>query len=93
MISITEYADIINVEIVIRYYPNQDTRFSASFERAEVMEGGCLAGFHGNGKSPKEAVDDCLSQIKGKRIAIGAYTDNRREFVVPVSIVGLEDRF
>jgi len=81
--KLLEFADIIDKEIVIIYYPNQNCRFSASFDGAEIMDRGFLLGNYGNGKTPEESLKDYTKQIVGKRIVFGAYTDNRKEFVVP----------
>ena len=84
--DIQEYADAINVEIHLKRYENQDNRWMAEFPDCELMEDGCLASAYGNGKTPDEAIRDYVNQIAGKRIAIGAYTDGRREFNVPASL-------
>jgi hypothetical protein len=86
--NITEYADAINVEIVLRYYPNQNGRWMAEFDDTYVMENGCLRGSFGNGRSPHGAMMAYADEIRGKRIAINSGKPRRREFVVPVTLGG-----
>lgn len=81
--NIYDYADVLNLELEILYYPNQKRRFTASFKRAEVMQKGFLAGTYGNGKTPDLAINDYVEQIKGKRIAINAMSKDRMEYDVP----------
>ena len=81
--TIFEFADAINKEIVIRYYPNQNDRFSASFERCEISEPNILIGVYGDGKSPAGAIDDYLNKIRGQKIVFNAHGNNRQEFTVP----------
>ena len=59
---------------------------SAKFERCEIMVDGCLASSYGNGKTPVEAISNFIDQIAGKRIALNAGSDNRREFDVPLKL-------
>ena len=87
--NILEYADILNLQIVIRYYPNQKKRFCVSFENVEVKGDGVLIGQHGNGPSPKEAVDEYVRSIQGKIIVVNAYKNGRLEYEVPKDLVGL----
>lgn len=91
--DICEYADVINAQFDIRYYPNQKRRFSCSFEHCEVRVGSCmLKGEHGNGNTPTAAINDYVSLIVGKRIIFNAMSDDRRrEFDVPTSLVGLPE--
>ena len=87
--NILDYADALNLELEIRYYPNQERRFCARFARAEIKKGGLLAGVHGSGSSPANAVEDYVTQLRGERLIIGAYSDSRREFDVPKNLMGL----
>lgn len=57
--------------------------FTLSFEGAEVMENGCLIGEHGNGYSIDEALHDYAKSIQCKQIAINAYSDHRKEIMLP----------
>lgn len=83
-ITIGDYADILNADIELTRYCNQDGRWTAKFERCEVMENGCLLGAYGNDKSPEEALKEYVTKIRGRRIVFNAMDDKkRREFVVP----------
>lgn len=85
--NIEEYADILNLELRILRYPNQGNRYCAAFERCETKEdagSNMLTSNHGNGKSPAEAIEDYLTQIRGRLLVVSAYGDKeRREYVVP----------
>lgn len=89
-ISIFDFADIINKEIVIIYYPNQKGRFTAQFDKGEIIEKdkeGILIGLYGNGKSPQEAINDYCMKIVGQKIVFNAMNKERRqEFNVPNSL-------
>lgn len=47
------------------------------------MRNGGLIGEHGNGATPDEALRAYAHAITGKRIAVDAMSNNRREFIVP----------
>ena len=84
MMNLYEFADIIDKNIVITRYANQDSRFSAQFEHCDTKRGGCLCGEYGDGKTPQEAVDNYKNKIIGKTIVFNAMSDTyRREYVVP----------
>ncbi len=84
--TIEEFANMYNLTMEIRERHPRDTddRFYAHFERAEVMRGGCLIGEYGNGRTEEDAIENYAVAISGKRLAIGAYTAERREIQVPV---------
>jgi len=87
--TLLELSDILNVDIVIRRYANQNGRYMARFDKAEVKENegsvGLLGEF-GNGKTAIGAMNNYASRISGKWLVIGALSDNRREFGVPASM-------
>lgn len=84
--TIGEFADMHNLtmEIRERHPRDESDRFYAHFERAEVIQGGCLIGEYGNGRTEEDAIASYAESISGKRLAIGAYTADRREIQVPV---------
>ena len=90
--TITEYADAINRQLEIRYYPNQNHRFSALFEGGEIGGGGVLTTMYGNGQTPDEALQNYAADIKGKTLIFGAMTDKRMEFRVPGSLIWRNER-
>lgn len=81
-----EYLDVLNLELEIRRYCNQDDRWFAQIKNCEVVQGGCLVGEYGSGKDALSAIQDYLNLIKGKRIAINATKDNRKEYDIPESL-------
>jgi hypothetical protein len=89
IMTIGEYADILNVDLIIRRYCNQDNRYMAELENSEIKEGGCLAGIFGIGKTADEAIEDYVKLIKGKRIVFNAMREDRREFDVPKTLVAM----
>ena len=84
--NIEEYADILQKEIVIRRYPNQKNRYTASFDGCEVREGGMLSGTYGNSDSPTNAINDYVAKIKGKTIVFNAMTNDRVDYGVPETL-------
>lgn len=85
--KITDYCDILNKEIKIIYYPNQNGRWSARIEFVEVLEGSLLVGSYGNSDTPYNAIKDYINKIKGKRIVFNAMmADKRQEFDVPKNL-------
>lgn len=84
--NIQEYCDALNLDIIIRYYPNQNSRWCARIDRAEIAEGRMLISAHGNGDCPFNALADYLTRIRGKKIIIDSYGKDRREYIVPTSV-------
>lgn len=83
-IDIETFADMMNLSLEINSRPRKtDARYYAKFSCVEIMENGMLVGTYGDGRTPNEAVAAYAKQLSGKRIAVGAYTDNRREINVP----------
>jgi len=84
--KITEFADMIDEQIRLTYYPNQNMRWSASFERGEIKESPratTLLSTFGDGKTPYEALKNLVPKIEGKTIVFNAMGDNRKVFKVP----------
>jgi len=81
--TIFEFADVIDKEIVVRYYPNQRGRFMARFDHCEITDGAILEGAYEDGKTPDEAINKYAIRISGKRLAFNAMTNNRQEYVAP----------
>jgi hypothetical protein len=81
------FLDIIDCSLDLRRYANQDNRWMAQIERAELKDGSILSGNYGTGKTPDQAINDYIKQIKGKLIVINATSEKyRREYVVPTNI-------
>jgi hypothetical protein len=74
----------LTMEIRERNTKDSGSRFYAEFEGAEVMRHGFLVGEFGNGRTEGEAINNYAKSISGKRLAIRAYTSQRREIKVPI---------
>ena len=86
--NISEFADVIDQDIIIRRYSSQSGRWSASFDHGEIKEGIMLKGEYANGLSPNEALSNYARQIRGRKIVFHAYKDRRKEFIVPTDLKG-----
>lgn len=76
MISIYDLADILNLEIEIRRFPNQNGRYMAKFHGVHTANNetdGCMTGTYGNGKTPEEAVREYAREIQGKVLVISPW--------------------
>ena len=89
--NITDYCDILNINIKITYYHNQNKRWSASFEYGGIKESagiGILKSEYGTGKTPELAMIDYLYQVRGKYLVINAMGgDKIREVIIPMNLV------
>jgi len=88
--NIFEYADVIDKQLIVTYYPNQKHRFSCQFEHCEVKEGPMLKGEYGNGTNVNLAINDYINSIRNKKLVFSAYQDSRQEFAVPDSLEGIK---
>lgn len=76
--NIFDYADRMDLDIVVRRYSRQNNRWMCLFDGVEVCQnGGMLLGAAGNGISPEAAITDYIKRISGNRIKNngGSYTD------------------
>ncbi len=74
------FLDIIGCDLQVTRYNNQNERWSAYIEHADVKEGAILSGEYGC--SALHVIDDYVSKICGKLIVIDATGKNRREYNV-----------
>jgi hypothetical protein len=81
--NIYEAAEFMQVEIIITRFHNQDGRFSACFDLAEVKKGAMLSSQSGNGKTPIEAINEYSKIISCQDVVVDAMGENRREFHIP----------
>jgi len=73
---------------VVERENNNQPRFYAEFEHAEVKLGRCLQGYYGNGGSPAEAISDYIDRIQGHLLVVNATdADKRREIRVPSKLI------
>lgn len=88
--NIQEYADVLNLELGLTRYPNQNNRWVARFESCETKDGAddcMLTSTYGNGSDPSSAIGDYVDQIKGKLLVVNASSDAlRREYLVPQTL-------
>lgn len=81
------FLDIIDCSLELRRYANQDNRWLAQIERCELKDGSILSGNYGTGKTPDQAIEDYVKQIRGKLIVINATSEKyRKEYVVPANV-------
>jgi len=83
MITIEDFADIANKELVVRRYPLQRNRYTCSFDGGEITDGRILSSSYGDGRTPIEAMNAYAAAISGKKIVFNAYRDTRAEFGIP----------
>ena len=85
--NIQDYCDILNIDLSIKRFHNQNNRWIANFYSCETMDGAALVSEYGNGCNPESALKDYINKIKGKRVVFYAMSEAlRREYVVPESL-------
>lgn len=80
--KLVDFLDARDLELVVRRYPNQKERWSASIESCDVAEKerAILRGVHGNGPTSTLATQDYIEQIAGKEMKHGP---SKQYFRVP----------
>jgi hypothetical protein len=83
--NILEFADVIDEDIIIRRYSNQNNRWMCEFEsHCVVKDGDCVIGMYGDGRTPQEAIDNYVEKIQGRTLIFDGYGgDKAREYVFP----------
>lgn len=81
--TIYEFADVVEADIIIKRYHNRDNDWIAEFSHCEIKDVGVLISSYGRGESPYNALGDYVKQILGKTIVFNAYQENRKEYRVP----------
>ncbi len=82
--NIFDYADVLNLDMTITYFHNQNKRFCARFSGVEVKTGEAgLLGAHGNGTTPEAAIKSYAEQLSGETMVHDAMGDGRYEKKVP----------
>ena len=77
------YELVVNERAIHAGSPARLSKYYVQFEKAGVMEGGCLAGKYGNGNTIDEAIKDYCREVSNCRVAFGAYTNERKEIQFP----------
>jgi hypothetical protein len=88
--TLEEFAELHGLTMEVRERSKRQMQFNgglsryfASFDRVEVMEGGMLSCQSGNGDTPAEAIAAYLPTIVGQRIVVNAMRPSRKEIDVP----------
>lgn len=79
-ITLQNFAETHDLVMKVR---GSEGRYMASFDHAEVKEGGMLASAVGRGKTVDEAIANYIPHIRGKLLVIDAMLPSRREIAVP----------
>lgn len=83
---IFEFADIINKNLRITRYANQDSRFTCSFDGAEIIDRMSLVSMFGEGSTIDNAIRNYCTEIAGRILVFNACSGRRSEFKVPANI-------
>jgi len=84
--TIDELGDLMQTDLKIKRYANQNNRWMCCFECSETKDGSCLVGTYADGKSPEESILNYIEEIKGKILVIDARRSTRKEFGVPMTL-------
>lgn len=85
-INILDFADIINIKLIVERHPNQNGRWTASFENSEIKNSEqdiCLRSIYGDAISPELAIMNYSNEISGKILVINSMTDKRKDLNIP----------
>jgi len=88
-VNIQEYADVLNLELTLTRYANQNNRWMAKFERTDTKrdaEDCLLTGTYGNGVDPESAIGDYVDKIRGKILVHHGNSDKEQRWLVPMSL-------
>lgn len=86
--TINELGDLMQADLIIIRYANQDNRWMCRFEHSETKDGVALVGTFANGENPGESIMNYIEEIKGKILVIDAMGEKRREFSIPDTLTG-----
>lgn len=89
--NIEDYADAINATLVIMRHHNENNRYSAKFEYAQIDGGNTLSNVFGTGTCAHDAVESYIKQICGKTLVITNGDGSTRQFTVPKKIFNVYD--
>jgi len=80
-VEILDFEKTVREELTVNEAP--ESAYYVRFQKAEIMQGGCLLSLCGYGNTIDEALTDYCKKIENKRIAFHAFTNKRREVVFP----------
>lgn len=85
-ISFSKFAERHNLQLEVNERSTsfrRDFRWYCSFKGLEISTPGILSSPSGNGPTIEAAMQDYANQLRGKRLVVGAYKPDRREFEAP----------
>jgi hypothetical protein len=84
--KIEELADLLGITLIVERFANQSNSWTACFKNTEIADcksSSVMGTPFGRGKTPREAINNYIENIRGKWLVIDAMKDERREFGVP----------
>ncbi len=84
--KLQELADMLDKNIVVTKYANQNDRWSAKIEGVEVKDGTLLISVSGEAHCPETALLAYAVKLKGKTIVTDAMSENRITVLVPKTL-------
>ena len=85
-VEITDFEKEVGKELLIRAHHKECITYIARFDKCDICEGGCLISVAGYGYTIDEALIDYCKQIKGKRLCLDSYSENRRYIEAPLNL-------
>jgi len=76
--TLLQFADLIDKQLTITYYANQNGRFCCHFDSGEIKNGALLSTEFRNGLTPEIAMNYYAEAISGKTIVFHAMSEERR---------------
>lgn len=85
-LSIYALCDLIETDILISRYANQNGRWIAKLDGWQIRENeSIVSGFFGSGDSPQKAIECLVAEMRGKKIET-KNRENRRSFKIPETL-------
>ena len=80
--TLYDLATLINKQIEILHRPSETLDSSslwyAKLDDVEIKDGAILSGSFGNGRTPEEALQNYVKELKGQKIVIDAFSKDKR---------------
>lgn len=83
--TLQELSQITKHQIEI-LYPDVDSNWYAHFAGGEIKGEGILISCSGRGKTPQQALENYVREIRGKTIVFDFRRESKQEFNVPDSL-------
>lgn len=77
------YELVVNERTINNRSPARLSKYYVHFEKACVIDGGCLSGIYGDGNSIDEAIKNYCYEVSNSRVVFDAYTNERKEVKFP----------